>query len=361
MEQADGNAPASWSGNAEVFNLSTLDKGPGFEGSAARFSGAKSEGYQHMNQNVTLPAPGSKYLYTTWVWNNDMQAGSNLSVDGQTFYIPSVFDAGFNTPFWRLMTHVRETTAGATTMGLTPVTKGKGWAMYDNVRVTLYEGTDFAAEATKAKAPVTVDGKLDDWDMADDPIPLLCDNQLSAPATYKWTPQNLSGVAKIMWDDQALYFAAKVRDDKHSATTTGEDTVKGDSIVLALHPANRVEGTDARAFAWYIGSAVPGGGSGVHTLYRSPAYSGGISSGQLAKDSSLYEISIKREGDITVYEMRIPWSETGGLTPSVGVKAGLSLQLRDSDGAGAPATMTWGGGLPPSWGPAGFGVLTLVE
>ena len=108
MEQADGNAPASWSGNAEVFNLSTLDKGPGFEGSAARFSGAKSEGYQHMNQNVTLPAPGSKYLYTTWVWNNDMQAGSNLSVDGQTFYIPSVFDAGFNTPFWRLMTHVRE-------------------------------------------------------------------------------------------------------------------------------------------------------------------------------------------------------------------------------------------------------------
>ena len=360
MEQITGTKPTSWGGKSESYNLSALGKGPGFEGSAVRFSGAQNANYQSISQSIKLPAPGQKYLYSAWVWNEDMQAGSNLSVDNKTYYIPAVFDAGQSTKFWRLLTHIRATPDSATSMSLTPVVHGKGWAMYDNIRVSLYDGTDFAAEAPRTTKKIVVDGSLDDWDLSD-PIPLLCDNQITAQPGYAWTPQNLSGVAKFAWDADALYLAVWVRDDKHVANTTGEDTVKGDSLVVALHPENRADGTDAKAFQWYVGAASPGGGSGVHTLYRPALHSGGLQSGQLAKDSSVYEVSIKRTGDITAYELRIPWAETGGLTPSVGVKAGLSLQLIDKDDSAATGVMTWGGGLKPTWSPSGFGALTLIE
>ena len=359
METLEDSRPASWSGSAKSVDLATLGTGPGFQGRAIRFSGSDSAGFQHANQGIKLPVPGQKYLYTAWVWNEDMQAGSNLSVDDKTYYIPAVFDAGQSTKFWRLLTHVRATPDTASSMGLTPVVKGKGWAMYDNVRVSLYDGTDFATEASRTTKKIVVDGSLDDWDLAD-PIPLLCDNQIAAESGYVWTPQNLSGIAKLAWDADALYLAAWVRDDQHVATATGEEAVNGDSLVVALHPGNRVDGTDAKAFQWYVGGASPGGGSGVHTLYRPAAHSGGLQAGQLAKDSSVYEVSVKRNGDLTTYELRIPWAETGGLTPSVGVKAGLSLQLIDKDESAATGVMTWGGGLRPAWNPASFGVLTLI-
>lgn len=119
-------------------------------------------------------------------------------------------------------------------------------------------------------------------------------------------------------------------------TTDGDDALR-----VALHPGNRAEGTDKRAFEWDISASAPGGGSGRHTLYRPPARNGGLPSGQLAKDSSVYELAVKREGDITAYELRIPWSETGGLTPAAGTRAGLSLQLFDADNNGlAPSVMT---------------------
>ena len=140
-------------------------------------------------------------------------------------------------------------------------------------------------------------------------------------------------------------------------TTDGDDALR-----VALHPGNRAEGTDKRAFEWDISASAPGGGSGRHTLYRPPARNGGLPSGQLAKDSSVYELAVKREGDITAYELRIPWSETGGRTPAVGTRAGLSLQLFDADNNGlAPSVMTWGGGLLPEWAPSAFGLLTLID
>lgn len=217
-------------------------------------------------------------------------------------------------------------------------------------------------EARRTATPPAIDGDLSDWDFAQDPIPLLCENQLTAAPGYDWSPANLSAVARLQWDEQALYLAVKVRDDVHHPGGTGEQTLRGDALRVALHPGNRAEGTDGRAFEWDISASAPGGGSGRHTLYRPPARNGGLPSGHLAKDSSVYELAVKREGDITDYELRIPWSETGGLTPAVGTRAGLSLQLFDTDNNGlAPSVMTWGGGLLPEWAPSAFGLLTLID
>jgi hypothetical protein len=69
-------------------------------------------------------------------------------------------------------------------------------------------------------------------------------------------------------DARGLHFAAEVRDDKQSALSTGENTLSGDSIALAIHPANRSAEKNDKAFVYYLSAASPGGGSGAHTLYR---------------------------------------------------------------------------------------------
>lgn len=109
FERAEAGKPAAWGGRAETIDLATLGTGPGFDGHAARFSGETVKGYQHMSQQFPLPAPGRSYLYTAWIWNGDMQAGSNLSIDKKDYYIVSVFDAGRTNGFWKLMSHIRAT------------------------------------------------------------------------------------------------------------------------------------------------------------------------------------------------------------------------------------------------------------
>jgi hypothetical protein len=75
--------------------------------------------------------------------------------------------------------------------------------------------------------------------------------------TYTWTPDNLSGVAYLEWDARGLHFAAEVRDDKQSALSTGENTLSGDSIALAIHPANRSAEKNDKAFVYYLSAASP--------------------------------------------------------------------------------------------------------
>jgi hypothetical protein len=324
-----------------------------------------SGGWDSSTQTVKAPA-GQSYLYTAWVWNQNMQAGSNIThqmTDGtkKDFYIPQVFDAGMNSSSWKLLFTRTDTPPNLKEISFSPVVNGSGWAMFDNMRVTLYEGTNYAAEVHQARGAHKIDGKLDDWDKKS-PIPLLAENQLTVTdKSYAWTPDNLSGVAYLEWDAQGLHFAAEVRDDKQAAPSTGENTLSGDSIALAIHPANRSAEKNDRAYVYYLSAASPGGGSGAHTLYRPAARSGGLSSGQLAKDSSVYELAVHREGTLTTYELMIPWHELGGITANFGTKFGLSLQLNDNDGAGRVASMTWGDGLEPAWNPAAFGVSTLVN
>ncbi len=230
--------------------------------------------------------------------------------------------------------------------------------------MTLYEGSDYAAEAHRAAAPPTIDGRLDDW-VTRCPIPLIGANQLAFKADgYAWSPDNLSAVAYLMWDDASLYLAVEVRDDVHHATGAGQQTAEpflaGDSLLVALDPTHRGLEADARAFAYCLASTAPGGGSGKHTLLRPAEHSGGRPAGHLFRDSSLYDMAAVEEAERCVYELRIPLTEVG-LSAALGAKLGLSLQLNDSDGAGPAATMVWGGGLMPAWSPQEFGILTLVE
>jgi len=328
-----------------------------------KLSGADS--WMAASQEIPAPA-GQSYLFTLWAHpRNVKQAGGNITYllpDGKKkeLYIPHVFQTPTSTPSWMLLSYRGTVPANATAVQFTPIANS-GTMLVDNVRVTLFEGSNFAAEAGSVSTPPRIDGDLSDWKKTH-PIPLLAVNQLvTRKPGYAWTPENLSGVAYFQWDEQALYLAAEVIDDRESAPHTGDRTPESDSLTVALQPVRLGPDSNDRAFAYHLSPASPGGGSGRHTLYRPASRSGGLSSGQLAKDSSVYEISIRRSGTRTTYEVRLPWSELGGAAPRLGAKLGLSLALHDNDGDGPAASMIWGEGLEPAWEPSHFGVLTLVR
>jgi len=114
---------------------------------------------------------------------------------------------------------------------------------------------------------------------------------------YAWTPENLNGVGHLMWDEENLYLALRVRDDVHHAMTD-DQTAAGDSVVLALDPTNRSPEGSGKAFAYHLSSAQPGGGSGPHTIFRPEALAGGLRAGQLYKDSSVYEMAVAAAGSV---------------------------------------------------------------
>ena len=350
-----------WNGGGRVVALP--GGRPGEEGHALSLD--HGENYMQCLQRVPNPVPGRELLYTAWVRTEDIYAGSNLSLyreggGGRDLFIPDVFQAPKDTAgAWQLLVKAVGTEPGEKTVQVQPVARGKdGTALYDHVRLTVRDGTDWAAEAKKTAAPKTVDGDLSDWDFSD-PLPLLCANQITSEGGYKWMPENLSGVAQLAWSAESLYLAVRVRDDVH-VVQTGEKTLDGDALQIGLHPASRIPGTDDRAIEWHVSAANPGGGSGRHTVYRPAAHAAGLASGQLAKDSSTYEIAVKRDGKDTCYELRIPWAEAGGVRPQPGVRLGLALRLLDADGTDVRGAAAWGRGLAPVWSPSAFGSLVLL-
>ncbi|HOK04530.1 MAG TPA: sugar-binding protein [Victivallales bacterium] len=355
-----GESATFWGGNAK--RVEAPSNVPGLGKYSIKFSAGNS--WQHYAQTVNNAPAGQVFLYSAWIFNKNMRAGSNIGLlmqDGtqKTLTIPHVFDAGENSPGWKLYSCHIDGGINLKSISAVPVVNGKGEAFFDNIRLTVYEGSDYTAECHKIKKTITVDGKLSDWEKKC-PIPLLADNQImKIDKNYDWTPDNLSGAAYFSWDDKNLYVALEIKDNIHISTKTAEKTVEDDSVVLGILPSKDAQ--ENKAFCYYISSAVPGGGSGKFTLYRPIDRSAGLPAEHLARDSSVYELAINSSNGFTIYELRMPFSDMGGILPTIGAKIALSICVNDNDGKGRQAIMKWGEGIFPAWSPRHFGILTFVE
>ena len=358
----DGTMPKAWNGVGAKL-VSSNDLGIGLGKNVLRFE--QPDGWAYCGQNVKLNG-GLTYLYTAWIWNQDMGGGSNLTQymkDGsrEPLYNNQVINMGTSNSYWQMFTCRYKSPESLDNAGFSPVANGSGWALFDNIRLTVFEGTDFAAECYSVEPRPVIDGNLNDWQVQC-PIPLVGKNQLTIlDKAYEWNPENLNGVAYLRWDNENIYVAVQVLDDLHHAAGSGEDIVEGDSLILAFDPTNRGIDAAKKAFAYYVSSAKPAGGSGVHSLVRPEKLSAGLRSGHLARDSSVgYEIAVKQDEGACTYELCLPFSELGGIAPGFGGKFAFSIQLNDNDGGGRVSRMNWGGGLSPVWNPGNFGVVTFV-
>jgi hypothetical protein len=325
--------------------------------------------YTHSGPPGIPVRAGQKYLYTAWVWSQSMKGGSNLwetYQDGKTKNITCYQVFGISdSDYWQYKSCFYTAPANIKTVGLVPVVaqiKPGGFALYDNVRFTLFEGSEFAAECHRAKGKVTIDGKLDEGEWVFKcPLPFIGTGQLrKLDPTCTPSPDNLSAVAYLMWDEANLYLAAKVRDDKLTTSTAWGEEVKdgGDGFRLGFDPSFRGERSKDCSFELQIAPSK----EARHIIFRPKDRSAGLQSGHLYRDSSVFEFAAKPcEGGI-VYELRMPFAALGELKGgTLGGKFGYSMLLTDDDGKGPAAQINWGGGLAPNWTPADFGVVTFVE
>ena len=353
MEAVAGTKPTNWGGNGVS---AVVEDDPAQSGNRALRMTAKPDGgWLHASQGVTIPVPGQTYLYTAWVWSHGMDAGSNLGEgfqDGsrKDYYKPSVFSTpGKGNGYWQFLAKQVRSSDNTASFAFTPVANGKAPAYvdFDNLSVSIYKGSDFVAFAGRDPA-------------ASSAVPLLCENQIASEGGYAWKPANLAGIGRFSWDAEALRLQVSVEDDALDARSCpdgsdGAAVLQGDALALCLFPKMGLDGPENDQLRWYVSKASPGGGSGANTLYRPKAFSMGLKSGQLARDSSTYQVSVSREGTKTVYDLRIPWGELPGFTPAAGATFGCNLMLFDSDGTGKGlGRMTWGGGLRDGAGDCGL-------
>ncbi len=348
--------------SGERFRFQSPDE-PGHGDWVFRFQGDGKQ-YVSLYQDPKGPFVPGKYLYSLWIKSDNLQSGSNFSFvtadkRSVTRHWLEIFQAPVTQKYWDIFSAVVDIPEKTERISCTPLCFGKGWSMIDNAILTPYEGTEYVAFAPKSKK-IRIDGNLDDFDRSA-PIPLLGRSQLKKwSGEYDWSPDKFSGAAYFNWDEQNLYVGIEVIDREHRTGTAEAGCVSGDSVEIGIHPQNRLPGEEGKAFLFQVSSVAPGG-SGKHTIYRPEKFSGGLKPGSLAKDSSIYDISVRREGNKTCYEIAMPWSDLGGIQGEFGRKIGLSLSLNDGDGRRKQASMLWGRGLPPAWDPGAFGMLVLVE
>ena len=149
------------------------------------------KGYKHHTKRFDIPVPGAKYLYTAWVRGDGMGGGSNLDeYDDAMKCLQGHFDlqvfsiGGTGTKGWRYLSKKMTFRPDATKLAMVPVAQGKEGAriLYDNVQLSLYKGSGYAAFVAQDAAKAS-------------PVPLLCDNMVRSENGYEWTEKNLAGVA----------------------------------------------------------------------------------------------------------------------------------------------------------------------
>jgi len=133
---------------------------------------------------------------------------------------------------------------------------------------------------------------------------------------------DLSAEYAFALDDDYLYFAARVRDDKHVQAKAGTEIWMHDSIQLAFDPI--LERTKDIGYNTHkIGFALK---NGKVVTWRWDGRRG-HPIGELRN----CKVQVVRNGDLTIYEAAVPFSELMPMCPGLWPKIGVNIVVNDSD------------------------------
>jgi hypothetical protein len=187
-----------------------------------------------------------------------------------------------------------------------------------------------------------VDGDLSDWQA----VPAITlDRPDQAKYVRSWRgPQDLSAWIYLVWDDEALSLAARVRDDMHNPK---------DILLLGfdMDLGEREFGLEADDLKLRIEP---------HDEKR-PSFH--VEHGNIDRGYEPSALVTRVEGDMTYYEARFEWKTLFGEVPEPGKTIGFSVALIDVD----TATRFWDGYLQWTYGfvedhdAAAWGKLILGE
>ena len=214
---------------------------------------------------------------------------------------------------------------------------------------------------------LAIDGSLADWPELP-AIALDDQRQVSGTANHTWRgPNDLSGVAFVAWDRDALYFSCVVKDEWHraldSSTLLLTEVPPADSIVVTIDPERdtRAAGPD------------PGRREDREFWLGDEALRQVVQWDRLRGTARLLDASAARlvvlhdkERSVTTYEARIAWTEIlpAGASAAPGLAFDMQVVLADFDERTDPMPQTrigWTFGCGPLVDPGAFGTVLLVD
>lgn len=174
---------------------------------------------------------------------------------------------------------------------------------------------------TNAQQPKLIDGDLSDWsDENKMHFPLREDDYKILINSIK--PENTVD-AMYSYDDKYFYFAAQVNDTVHYSVAEAANYWKGDSLQVTLGKKDDTYGTE-------IGMCLPENSSEMLFTFRTAAYKTDV----VAKG--------KRNGNITTYEVAIPWTPYFDECPD---EYKFSFAINDNDGNGRASAVEYAPGI----------------
>lgn len=233
-----------------------------------------------------------------------------------------------------------------------PLTAGPAPAFNEwplTAEVTLADGrsgrqpvtVDFAC-AVRAVTPPVIDGDLTDWR---DAAPLHLDKSEYAKGSFglNWSPEDCSATTWVKWDDQCLYFAAKVRDQTFNQNMHGESLWIQDSFQLGF-----ARNQDQKTWVELGLALTPQGPE----IFRYTPPSGDVAGARLKV--------VVSQGQ-AIYEAAIPWAalpELGRVALNDRIR--YTVLLNDDDAVVPRRFLERYGGVAHDKNVANFGWLRLI-
>ncbi len=204
----------------------------------------------------------------------------------------------------------------------------------------------FATAAVRG-TPV-INGALSDWGPA---LPVMLDSPDQVVGLPNWSPEDLSAEVRVMWDDEHLFFAARVTDDVFSQHNTDGNIWMGDSIQLFFDPLDD-GGTSPQPDDQEWGIALTSDGPQVYR-WRGDQAPGLVETAELVAKRGA-------RGNI-IYELAIPLSELAPLEPRNGTRMGFTFLVNEDDGSGREGWMALTPGVGNAWNPSLFATWWFVD
>ena len=219
---------------------------------------------------------------------------------------------------------------------------------------------DFAV-ATYAKNKPVIDGVVneDEWNLNTSMDMMYADQAVNLDG-FKWGGvEDLSGRVCIEYDEDNFYFAAIMKDDIFCQPHNDNFIWKGDGIQFGT-AYSRVNGNELSTAFSELSFALTSEGEKVYLTVGEDVT---FKTGEMNQQELGIECKIKREGNITSYELKLP---KRAFTPldtvfENGRNIAFSMLVNDNDGLGRKGWLEYASGIGKNKNVTLFTFLKMIE
>lgn len=198
------------------------------------------------------------------------------------------------------------------------------------------------ARVVRATGGIQLDGRLDEAAWKNAPGFRLDEARQFCRVEKQGKPwagvDDLSGVLRFAWDEQALYVAVEVKDDLFKNPKSDKQLWNQDGLQFVIDPY-RAETASRGRYDYSMGLGQKGPQAWCHMSGDPSAPAG------LASEIKLAVRPVSETNGDRIYEVAIPWTRLAPFKPGVQANLGLTMVINEDDGTGRKSTIGWFGGV----------------